>query len=559
MDRVRQLLEEIAVRLRVLNTSQRIAIALCTAMVGGSLIWLMQWSTAPEMVSLVTHDFSFPELDAAEQSLRANDIDHEVHGSRIYVRAADRHNALRVLHSANALPEGSLYDMAAAVTDQNPFQSPDAREYAQNFAKGNELAKIIATASFVKQASVIVNPRSKRRLGGESDVPTASVAITMAPGEEMNEAMVDGFAKLVSGAVAGLKPHNVYITDTATGRSFNVPHPDDAASFDVFGMEKKREAHLQSKVLGALAYIPGVRVSVTVEVDTSKRVTQKLKHDSAQPKVETSQSSETGSQTGAAEPGVQANLGQAITAGGSGQTSTTEESTVENFEPKLSETETIEQIPFATKNATATIGIPRSFIVGVYQAQFPTADKPDDENPDFVKIRDDQIGRVKRGVERIVMAKKPDDVVVHVYPDMEWSSEGGSWSPAAGTGVVAQAKSESFDAVEMLRGYGPQVGLGCLALLSMFTMLRIVRSAPAVAKPSFAGSDMKPGPQQDEPLLASGPSAVGKAAASESLLIGREVDDDTLRYQELGEEVAKLVEADPEGAAELIRRWMDDA
>ena len=55
-----------------------------------------------------------------------------------------------------------------------------------------------------------------------------------------------------------------------------------------------------------------------------------------------------------------------------------------------------------------------------------------------------------------------------------------------------------------------------------------------------------------------GPQPVGKAAVSDSLLVAREVDDETLRYQELGEEVAKLVEADPEGAAELIRRWMED-
>lgn len=558
MDRVRQQFDEILSRLKVLNTSQRIAIGLCAVMVAASLLWLMQWSTQPDMVSLLSHDFSFPELDSAEQALKANGIPYKSLGSRIFVRASDRHNALRLLHSANALPEGSLYDMAAVVTDQNPFLAPDAREFAQNYAKGNELARIISTSPLVKSASVIINPRTKRRLGGTSDVPTASIAVTLQPATEMSEGMVDGLAKLVSGAVAGLKPHNVYITDTATGRSFNLPHPDDVASFDVFSMEKKREAHLQSKVMGALAYIPGVRAHVTVEVDTSKRVTQKLKHDSAQPKVESSQSSESGAAGGAAEPGVQANLGQSLTSGGSGQNSVTEESTVENFEPKLSETETVEQIPFAIKDVTAAVGIPRSFIVGIYQAQFPTAEKPDDENPDFVKIRDTVVERVRRSVERIVMAKDPAAIEVAVFPDMDWSPDGGTWSRTPAAGVVTQAGAEVFDPMAMVRGYGPQIGLSVLALISLFMMMRIVRSGPPLPR-AAAETATRQVPLEDEPLLATGAGAVGKAGRSESLLVGRELDDDTLRYQELNEEVARLVEADPEGAAELIRRWMDDA
>jgi flagellar biosynthesis/type III secretory pathway M-ring protein FliF/YscJ len=337
-----------------------------------------------------------------------------------------------------------------------------------------------------------------------------------------------------------------------------VPHPDDVASFDVFGVEKKREAHLQSKILGTLAYIPGIRVAVTVEVDSSKRVTQKLKHDSAQPKIETSQTSESGEARGAAEPGVQANLGQAVTAGGANQSNTTEETTVENFEPKLSQTETIEQIPFAIKSVAAAVGIPRSFIVGIYGAKFPDKEAPKDDDPEFVRIREEQLERVKTSVERIVMAKGPKDVEVNVFPDMEWTPEGTDWKQGAGAAGVAQASAEPMDSLATLTGYGPQVGLSALALLSLFMMMRIVRSVPSRPATEAVAIKKAGAPEEDEPLLAAGSSAIGKAALSESLLIGREVDDDTLRYQELTEEVSKLVEADPEGAAELIRRWMDE-
>ena len=559
MDRLRQVLEEISTRLCVLNTSQRIAIGMCALVVVGSFAWLMQWSTTPEMVPLVNHAFSYAELDSAEESLRANGVDYDIRGTRIFVGLGDRHNALRLLYTAGALPEGSLFDMAAVVTDQNPFQAPEARSYAQNYAKGNELAKIIATSPLVQKASVMINPRTKRRLGGVSDVPTASIALTLAGRSELTDAMVDGFAKLVSGAVAGLKPHNVYVTNTATGRSRSVPHPDDIASFDLFGMQKKREAHLQSKIMTKLAHIPGVQVVVSVELDTSRRVTTRMTHATPQTKLETNKTSEQGSSTRAVEPGVQANLGQAVTGRSGGQTNLTEQTTLENFEPKLSQTETIEQIPFATKSVTAAIGIPRSFLVGVFRARHPDKEEPKEDDPDFVSVRDEQVARVKSSVERIVMAKDPKDVEVDVYPDMEWSADGPVWSSAPSAVAFAGGGSDSLEPMRLASAYGPPVGLAMLALVSMFMMLRVVKNVPTPAKESKPEPSEEAVPSGEEPMLTVGPSPVGQAAVSESLLVAQEVDDDTLRYQQIGEEVIKLVEADPEGAAKLIKRWMDDA
>ena len=303
MERLRQLVSRIAAQMSVLTVSQRLAIGLCAALIVGSLLWLLQWSAAPELIPLVNYEFSYENLQAAEDALQTEGIKFRTHGTRIFVRQMDKPNAIRVVHSADALPEGSLYDMAAAVADQNPFQSPEARKYAQTYAKGNEVAKIIATYPFVKKASVLINDRSKRRLGGGSYVPTASVVVTLSSGKEMTTETVDGLARLVAGAVAGLKPHNVNVTDSRTGRSYSVPHPDDIATVDYLAVVKKHEAHLLSKVLNKLADIPGIRATVTVELDTSKRVTQTVKHASPQPKIETEQTSKSSTAAAPTEPG----------------------------------------------------------------------------------------------------------------------------------------------------------------------------------------------------------------------------------------------------------------
>jgi flagellar biosynthesis/type III secretory pathway M-ring protein FliF/YscJ len=369
--------------------------------------------------------------------------------------------------------------------------------------------------------------------------------------------MVEGFAKLVAGAVSGLKPQNVTITDVRTGRSYSVPDPEDSAGLDALSLEKKREEHLRSKILGTLADVPGVRVAVRVELDPSRRVTQKIRHDAPQPRMEMTQSSESNSGQGASESGVQANLGQSISEAAPGQSTSMEDSKVENFEPKLSQTETVEQSPFTVKKVTAAVGIPRSFVAGVVKLRHPEKSEPKDDDPEFVAVRDEQVSRVKGIVERIVMARDAADVEVAIYPDMEWSAEGGSWSQP-GAPPLVQAGAEGFDALGLLKTYGPQAGLGLLALMSLLMVTRLANRASTVSSGTYRS--MAPPPaSESEPTLNVGAQTIGQAlVSSDSVLTGREVDDDTLRFQELGDEVAKLVESDPEGTAALLRRWVEE-
>lgn len=558
MERLRQIISYINEQLTGLSVSQRLAIGLCAALVAFSILWLLQWSTTPEMMPLVKYNFTYDELEEAEETLKSNNIRYDIRGNRIYVQDVNRHNALRLLHSSGALPEGSLFDMESVVTNDNPFQSPEARSYAQNYARGNELAKILVTSPYVKQASVIINPKTKRRLGGSSDVPTASVTVTLASNIEMTSHMVESFAKLVAGAVGGLKPHHVYITDARTLRSYSVPNPTDAASFDYLRLVKDREEHLHKKILDTLADIPSVRVAVSIELDTSKRITQIITHDKPTPKKEVTQSNESNSSKKPAEPGLQANLGTAVTDTQAGRSSLKEETVLENFEPKLSKNETIETMAYATKLVTASIRIPRSYVAGIFNARFPDKGDPKENDTDYIAVKEELVLQVKNSVEKVVMAKSPDDVSVDIYSDMEWNSEGGQWSrtPVGVTAIIPN--SNSMDPMGLVRTYGPGVGLGLLALMSMSMMTRIAKKAtpphqPAKRKAKVEEEDI------EEPILTIESHPVGQANASESMLVGREVDDETLRYQELGTEVSRMVDEDPENAAQLLRRWIDES
>ena len=143
---------------------------------------------------------------------------------------------------------------------------------------------------------------------------------------------------------------------------------------------------------------------------------------------------------------------------------------------------------------------------------------------------------------------------------MEWTPDGGTWSRTPGGAATASVlgAAEGSDTLSLMRTYGPQVGLGVLAMTSLFMMLRIVKKATPSGTIRMPTVEVET-PPEDEPILSVGSHAVGQAEVSASFLTGREVDDDTLRYQELSREVSNLVQQDPEGAAELVQRWIEEA
>ena len=156
------------------------------------------------------------------------------------------------------------------------------------------------------------------------------------------------------------------------------------------------------------------------------------------------------------------------------------------------------------------------------------------------------------------MAKSPDDVDVDVYPDMEWTAEGGGWSRTPAGIALATAGDSAMDPMGMVLDYGPQVGLGAMALLSLFMMLRVAKNATPPAKPQSSRIEEEPPAPDQEMILDVGPHTVGQAEASHSFLTGREVDPETLRYAELGNEVSSMVKQNPESAAQLLRRWVEE-
>ena len=99
--------------------------------------------------------------------------------------------------------------------------------------------------------------------------------------------------------------------------------------------------------------------------------------------------------------------------------------------------------------------------------------------------------------------------------------------------------------------YGKEIALSGLALVSLFMVSMMVKkSAPA--------------PIPVAPTIISGPSPlmVGEAVAGEaseggSMLDGMELDEDAVKTEQMLDQVSTLVKENPDGAAALVKRWLN--
>lgn len=550
MDRLRETLNKIQSQLRVLSVSQRLVVLLCAALVLTSVMWLMKWSSTPQRVAVLEQDFSFDQLGVAENALRAGGIGFQTLGRRIFVSPEDQDNAIRVLHESNAVPQDGRIDLDALIKDTNPFQSESDRAFARVVAKQNKLAQIIESSPQVARAHVVLDPEQKRRLGEPAARPTASVFVTLEPGMEMTPQLVRSLANMVSRSVAGLDARQVAIIDGRTMRDFTVPSPEDEAAFGMLDEVKRHEAYLLGKVLDTLRYIPNVLASVTVELDTSRQKQERQRFDKPEiMREESSQESATALEP-AAEEGVYANLGTSLSTASIGGGNTSNETrTTEFFEPKIAEKTIIEQTAPGRKRVTAAIKIPRSFLVSVFRLANPAQEQPTDADlaPFVTQERD----RVRASVAKTIMAD-PKDVEVDVYPDVD--SSGAPLSPA----LASVGPASPTDWMGIVSAYGPRAGLGLLAVVSLWMMVRVAkRTAPPPVVPPVEEVRKKPDALQ-ELVVDDEAELVGTAEISKDALEGREVSAELLRNRNLIEQVSRLVDRDPHGSAELLRRWVQE-
>ncbi len=545
-----------------LNLSQRVAIALGALMVAGSLAWLTQWASSPEMTPLLDQDLSGEEMAAVRSGLEMMGEPYQISGSRVLVSSgANLPSLLAHLQQTEKLPSDMSAGFSAMIRESSPWVSQEENNRRWTVALKSELERVLRQMAGVKSAYVFLNLNGRER-GFSREQPAASASVTLAlrSGEPVPRSLALAAARLVSGSVRGLPLRNVEVVDSGGRVALEWDQEDESAAPGLARLRAQHEREVENKIARLLDFDPKMRVKVQVVLDHTSRRTEASEPIDGVTVSETT--SETVSSRGrpGGTPGVEPNVG--LSAGAAqpaddGQRTETREA---QFQPGV--TTSSQATPAGgVQQVYAAINLSYSYLATVLKRQQPELETPTEEQ--IQEVFERQKARIQSQVSKLVLPPDVEQVAVDWYYDV-------MDEPAP------QESAPMSEPMALASQYGPAAGLGLLALVSMGLMLRMARRADAgtalaqeiglpkeaIEAARKAAEDLKmrtpsiAAARQEDAFaaVASEPAAAGAAAAG--LLEAREVDPNTVQVQAMIEQVSNTAEADPASVAAMMSAWM---
>ena len=225
------------------------------------------------------------------------------------------------------------------------FGSPTERRNLARIQKQQNLAATITKMTIVDHADVHLNIPDKGPFERKRAEPSASVLLTLHPGERLTDQQASSIASFVAFAIEDLRPEAVQITDK-DGRSYTVPdeqtHQISSQVEYVAEAERKLARKAETQLLHFLGYgNASVQVNLDLTFTQGSRTTTKYDPDGKVPTEEDLISEIT---TNAEEPAVGAAGVASNLQSRRGAATTNVESKTENIKtsylvPKIEETE----------------------------------------------------------------------------------------------------------------------------------------------------------------------------------------------------------------------------
>jgi flagellar biosynthesis/type III secretory pathway M-ring protein FliF/YscJ len=552
MDRLKEQLQRVSEQLNGLSASQKMLTASLLAIMVMTLFWWARYAASPELLPVLDRSINPQEMMAIEAALRGRGIEARIVNDRIMVAAERRLESLAVLGYANKLPMDSADAWDDVVKQISPWDTSQKTSALFNRAKQQVLSQLIeGYFPDVISARVVIEPTSTRQIGGRGGVePSASVFINARAAGKLQE-LANAAAATVANAQAGLSVSRVSVL--INGRSYRPQDPSGAggiSSGSFIDDKHAEEARYADKIRrDALAHIPNALVSVYVAVDVSSTQETRTVYDRdntvSKEKSIDSQVTErvTAVPAAAQEPGAQANLplsdeSAVVASAPNTETSENTRTQMENFVGQ-----SVQQInkPAGSMVVTgASVRVPRSFFVNQFKLRNPSAAEPDDAALEPLIAAETR--QIQTHVARCCGLVNEQDVAVSPYPDQMPPMAAAAQETPTGSGAAMTG---------MLRAHVKEIAIGGLALISLFMVMSMVRKGtvtPVIAPPVEL-SEVVP--------LATDENIAGEAGEGAAMLDGMELDDDTIKAQQMVQQVSTMVKENPEGAASLVRRWLE--
>ncbi len=263
MRRVRVWLRIWKARLVATSRRARLALALMCLLIIGGGVWLAVGSGGVEMAAVSAKGMDAADLAEAQSVLAGRGVTTHLEGGRLLARRDQAEHARAILAAEGLLGPGeaSPFEKLAGQDDIWCTQSQNNKRWQA--AKMTALSALIRKFPPIKSATVLFEEGSGRGLGGAGVESTAAVTVELKPDAKMNDRLVTAIADLVCGSIAGLKPANVRVVDSA-GRSYRI---NEVGRGDSLEQIQAAEAYYTDKIRAALGVDNPI---ITVQVDGQK-------------------------------------------------------------------------------------------------------------------------------------------------------------------------------------------------------------------------------------------------------------------------------------------------
>jgi hypothetical protein len=200
--------------------------------------------------------------------------------------------------------------------------------------------------------------------------------------------------------------------------------------------------------------------------------------------------------------------------------------------------------------------------VKVWKLRNPAQDGAEAKEPDeatLAPIRTEEIARITKLIEPLVATDavedaKPGTVAISWFYDFADETPAPSIAANIGDIVLGGGGGGGGGGGFSVSGGGliKPIGLGVLAIVSLFFMFNIAKKA-SVREQLPSAEELAGVP----PMLESdGGDIIGEADEATPALEGMELDDDSLRRQQMLDQLNELASRDPEELSGILRRWM---
>lgn len=268
---------------------------------------VFRWAATPSYSPLYSN-LSAADASAVIDKLDAQGVPYEIsNGGATVMVPKDKVYSARISLSGQGLPSSSSSD-GYSILDKQSLSTSQFQEQT-NFKRAmeSELSSTIEALNGVTSAVVHLALPQKQVFADKQDPATASVLVATRPGTNLGPEQVQAIVHLVASSVDGLAPEKVTVADSG-GRVLSSSEEGGGAGTGTRNQQvKDYQDELNSRIQRVLDRVVGVgnsTVAVTANLDFDKAVTEKKTYAKDQKAIPLSESRNNEKYTGAgAGPG----------------------------------------------------------------------------------------------------------------------------------------------------------------------------------------------------------------------------------------------------------------